>query len=142
MLTQVPTQSAAPSALKATKRSQCMSVMPAMIPLACLSPSMNRAIVMILPPWRLKNASALSSRSGVMKTYLPQRSTSARPPNRPIAYPMLSPSTAAMNPVTPTATMLSCPDPAKMAPAMSTVSPGTGIPKSSSRTSRKIAQSP
>ena len=56
-----------------------------MIPLACRSPSMNRATMMILPPCRSKNTSALSSRSGVRKTYRPQRSTSARPPNRPIA---------------------------------------------------------
>ncbi len=103
---------------------------------------MNRAIVMILPPCRSKNSSALSSRSGVRKTYLPQRSTSARPPNRPIAYPMLSPTTAATNPTTPTATMLSCPEPAKMAPAMSTVSPGTGMPKSSTSTSSEDRPQP
>jgi hypothetical protein len=119
-----------------------MWVMPAMSPLAWRSPSTNRAIVMILEPCRSKKSSALSSRSGVRKTYLPQRSTSARPPNRPIAYPMLSPTTAETNPTTPTATTLSRPDPAKMAPAMSTVSPGTGIPKSSTRTSTRIAHSP
>jgi len=84
-VTQVPTQSAAPSALNATNLSQRISMIPAMIPLAWRSPSMNRAIVMILPPWRLKKSCALSSRSAVMPTYLPQRSTTAWPPKRPIA---------------------------------------------------------
>jgi len=83
-----------------------------MMPLACRSPSMNRAMVMILPPCRLKKCSAFSRRLLVRNTYLPQRSTSSRPPNRPIAYPMLSPRMAATKPITPTATMFSRPEPA------------------------------
>ena len=103
---------------------------------------MNRAITMILPPCRWKKLSAFSSRSAVRKTYLPQRSASARPPNRPIAYPILSPATAAQKPTRPTATTLSRPDPAKTAAAMSIVSPGTGIPKSSISTKKRTAHSP
>ena len=84
----------------------------------------------------------MSTRSGVRKTYLPQRSTSLRPPNRPIAYPMLSPSTAAANPTMPTANTFSRPEPAKTEAAMSTVSPGTGMPKSSTSTRARTAHRP
>ncbi len=73
---------------------------------------MNRATVTILPPCRPKNASAAANRLGVRKTYRPHRCTKARPPDRPIRYPMLSPTTAAVKAMTATATMLSRPAPA------------------------------
>ena len=119
-----------------------MPLMPAMIPFACRRPSMNRATTMILPPCRSKKTSALTSRSSVRNTYLPHLRASARPPKCPMAKPMLSPMMAAMKPTTPTSTTLSLPAPAKIAAAMSMVSPGTGIPKSSSMTRSRMAQYP
>jgi hypothetical protein len=44
-----------------------MPDVPAMMPFAWRSPSMNRATMMILPPWRSKKSVALSSRSCVRK---------------------------------------------------------------------------
>jgi len=115
-------------------RFQCMPVIPATIPLAWRSPSMNRAATMILPPWWSKNCSAWSSRLGVRKMYLPYFSASRRPPKCPIAKPMLSPSTAQIQAMTPTATTFSLPAPAYSEAAMRIVSPGSGMPKSSTRT--------
>jgi hypothetical protein len=43
-------------------------VMPAITPLNCRRPSMNRAATTIRPPRRAKKLSARSSRSGVRKT--------------------------------------------------------------------------
>src|SRR6266516_3399186 len=82
-------------------------MVPATIPFAWRSPSMNRAPATTTPPYRSKKPSALPSRPLVSPTYLPNRSTSARPPKKPTAYPMLSPATAASTATRPTATMLS-----------------------------------
>jgi len=55
---------------------------------------------------------------------------------------MLSPSTAAANAITATSTMFSRPVPAKTDAAISTASPGTGIPKFSSRSRPATAAYP
>ena len=55
---------------------------------------------------------------------------------------MLSPSTAQIQAMMPTATTFSRPAPAYSEAAMRMVSPGTGMPKSSTRTSRAMAHSP
>jgi hypothetical protein len=123
-------------------RFQCIPVMPATMPLAWRNPSMNRAATMILPPWCSKNCSVLSSRAGVRKTYLPYLRASARPPKWPIRKPMLSPMIAQIKAMTPTATTLSRPAPAYSAAAMRMVSPGTGMPKSSTSTRTATARYP
>ncbi len=60
-------------------------MVPATIPFAWRSPSMKRAPVTTAPPYRSKKPSAFASRSLVSPAYLPNRSTSARPPKKPIA---------------------------------------------------------
>ena len=99
-------------ALKMRKRSQCMPLIPAMIPFAWRRPSTKRANVMTMAPRRSKKRSALSNRSSVKNTYLPHRRARARPPKCPMAKPMLSPIMAAMKAATPTPTTLSLPAPA------------------------------
>ena len=59
-----------------------------------------------------------------------------------MAKPMLSPVIAASVAITPTATTFSRPAPAYSEAAIKMVSPGTGIPKSSTRTSPATARYP
>ncbi len=58
-----------------------------MIPLACRSPSTNRATGTILLPCRVKNVSSRAIRCGGISTYRPNRATSRRPPWRPMNQP-------------------------------------------------------
>ena len=75
-----PAQRAAPIAFRARNRRNRMPVMPAMIPLACRSTSKNRAAGTILLPCRMKNFSALATRSGGSSTYRPNRASTRWPP--------------------------------------------------------------
>jgi hypothetical protein len=129
-------------ALKVRNSHQGMFVIPATIPFSCRRTSMNRETTTTIGPRLRKKPSALASRFSVTSTYLPYLSTSARPPNLPIAYPMLSPSTAPSHPKSSTRKMLSSPLAATRAPEIRMVSPGAGTPKSSRRIATKTIPYP
>ena len=78
----------------------------------------------------------------VRNTYLPQRSTSGAPAEPADRVPDVVADHGGDEPDHADRDDVEPPDPAKTAPAMSTVSPGTGMPKSSTRTSSAIAHSP
>ena len=102
----------------------------------------NRAPTSDLPPCRVKNSSTRSTCCCRGQPRATSRSSSGRPPIRPISYPPSAPSVAAIDATAITSSRFRCPAAAaapKPAP-IRIVSDGNGTPTSSSDTVRNTSR--